>query len=153
MRSAPPSTDVEREARRTQVEDALGATQAALEEGIVSGGGLALVHAAAAVERLSLRPLEQPGRDSVLHALHEPARWIAHNAGMDAAVVVERLRHAEPGQGFDAERGTWVTLREAGIVDPAKVLRCALVNAGSLAATVLTTDALVVDDTPQGDAA
>ena len=68
-------------------------------------------------------------------------------------IDVERLRHAGPDQGFDAERGTWVTLREAGIVDPAKVLRCALVNAGSLAATVLTTDALVVDDTPQGDAA
>ena len=68
------ATDVEREARRTQVEDALGATQAALEEGIVSGGGIALVHAAAAVERLSLRPLEQPGRDSVLHALHEIGR-------------------------------------------------------------------------------
>jgi chaperonin GroEL len=147
------ATDVEREALRAQVEDALGATRAALEEGLVSGGGTALLRAAAAVEGLSLRALETPGRDSVLAALAEPARWIAHNAGLEGAAVIERLRTAEPGQGFDVQRGAWVTLADAGIVDPAKVVRCALLNAGSIAATVLTSDALVVDDAKGGEAA
>lgn len=147
------ATDVAREALRAQVEDALGATRAALDEGVVPGGGTALVRTAAAVEGLSLRALEAPGRDAVLAALSEPARWIAHNAGLEAASMIERLRTAAPGQGLDAQRGTWVTLADAGIVDPAKVVRCALLHAGSLASTVLTTDVLVVDDTPNRDAA
>ena len=144
-------TDVEREARRSQLEDALAATRAALEEGIVPGGGVALLRASACLESLTLRPLEQPGRDIVAAALSAPARQIAANAGAEADGVVSRLRAGGRWFGFDAISGTFGELDAAGIVDPAKVARCALQNAGALGGLVLTTDALVVDDGRAGE--
>jgi len=145
-------TDVEREARRSQVEDALGATRAAVEEGIVAGGGVALLRAAAAVEAMQMRTLDAPGRDIVAAALLEPARQIAENAGAAGAEVLARLRAGEEWFGFDALTGAYGALDAAGIVDPAKVARCALQNAGGLGGLVLTTDALVVDDDGGGRA-
>ena len=139
-------TDVEREARRSQIEDALAATRAAVEEGIVPGGGVALLRASARLESLSLKPLEAAGRDIVAAALAEPARQIAMNAGAEGDAVVSRLRGGERWFGFDAMTGEYAELDRAGIVDPAKVARCALQNAGALGGLVLTTDALVVDD-------
>jgi chaperonin GroEL len=136
----------EREARRAQVEDALGATQAALEEGLVPGGGAGLLRLVDAISALDVRPLDRPGRDAVAAALAAPAWWIAANAGADAASVLQRVRAGGEWTGFDALSGGLVELDRAGIVDPAKVVRCALLHAGSLASVVLTTDALVVDD-------
>src|SRR5262245_5273408 len=144
------STDVEREARRSQVEDALGATRSAVEEGIVPGGGVALLRASASVEALDLKVLELPGRDIIAAALAEPALQIAVNAGAAGAAVVARLRSGSSWFGFDALTGEFGELDRAGIVDPAKVARCALQNAGALGGLVLTTDALVVDDGPGG---
>jgi chaperonin GroEL len=139
-------TDVERQARRTQIEDALAATRAAVEEGIVPGGGIALLRAGAAVEALTLRSLETAGRDIVAAALVEPARQIAHNAGAVGDEVLARVRSGDRWFGFDAMTGAYGSLELAGIVDPAKVARCALQHAGALGGLVLTTDALVVDD-------
>lgn len=139
-------TDVEREAKRAQVEDALGATRAALEEGLVPGGGMALVRATSALERATFKAIEHAGRDIVMRALSEPAHWIAANSGADAGQVLAKLRSGGHWYGFNAETGEFVSLEDDGIVDPAKVARCALQHAGSLAGLVLTTDALVVDD-------
>jgi chaperonin GroEL len=139
-------TDFEREARRSQVEDALGATRAAVEEGIVAGGGVALLRAATSVEALRLRTLETPGRDIVAAALIAPARQIAENAGAAGSEVLARLLGGDEWFGYDALTGAYGALDAAGIVDPAKVARCALQNAGGLGGLVLTTDALVVDD-------
>jgi chaperonin GroEL len=141
-------TDVEREARRAQVEDALAATRAAAEEGIVPGGGVALLRAAMAMDALELRVPERAGRDIVAAALAEPARQIAVNAGAEGESVLARLRSGGSWYGFDAVTGTFGELDRAGIVDPAKVARCALLHAGGLGGLVLTTDALVVDDGP-----
>jgi chaperonin GroEL len=143
-------TDVEREARRSQIEDALAATRAAVEEGIVPGGGVALLRASARLESLSLKPLEAAGRDIVAAALAEPARQIAMNAGAEGDTVISRLRTGARWFGYDALTGEYGELDLAGIVDPAKVARCALQNAGALGGLVLTTDALVVDDGPAG---
>jgi chaperonin GroEL len=144
-------TDVEREARRSQIEDALAATRAAVEEGIVPDGGVALLRASARLESLKLKPLEAAGRDIVAAALAEPARQIAMNAGAEGDTVVSRLRAGERWFGYDALTGEYGELDVAGIVDPAKVARCALQNAGALGGLVLTTDALVVDDGPGGE--
>ncbi len=139
-------TDVEREALRSQLEDALAATRSAIEEGVVAGGGVALMRAASKLERLQLKPLEMPGRDIVMAALAAPARQIAMNAGAEGDLVIARLRSGGQWYGFDALTGSYVELDAEGIVDPAKVARCALQNAGALGGLVLTTDALVVDD-------
>ncbi len=143
-------TDVERQAMRSQLEDALAATRAAVEEGIVPGGGVALLRASAGLQSLNLRSIEAAGRDIVAAALAEPARQIAHNAGAESEVVLTRLRAGERWFGYDAMTGEYGELDAAGIVDPAKVARCALQNAGALGGLVLTTDALVVDDGPGG---
>ena len=143
------ATDVEREAKRAQVEDALGATRSALEEGLVPGGGVALLRATRALDVATFKPIEYAGRDIVAAALSEPAHWIAANAGAEPGYVLTRLRSGGHWYGFDAMTGEFGGLDEVGIVDPAKVARCALQHAGSLAGLVLTTDALVVDD---GDA-
>ena len=144
------ATDVEREARRSQLEDALAATRSAIEEGIVPGGGVALLRAGAILESLVLRPLEMPGRDIVMAALAAPAHQIAHNAGAEGDRVIAKLRSGGQWYGFDALSGEFVQLDAEGIVDPAKVVRCALQNAGALGGLVLTTDALVVDDDKPG---
>jgi chaperonin GroEL len=140
------ATEVEMHARRAQLEDALGATRAAVEEGVVPGGGLALLRAADAVRDMAIGAAHKVGRDIVLAALLEPARQIGINAGEDGGVVVERMRAGEGAYGYNAVTGAWGDLVEQGIIDPAKVVRCALQHAASIGTLVLTTDALVVDD-------
>ena len=145
------ATDVEREAVRTRLEQALAATHAAFEEGLVPGGGVALLRAADRVRGLRVAGAEAAGRDIVAAALLEPARQIAVNAGEPGDVAVGRLRAAPEGHGFNALTGAYGDLAADGIVDPAKVARCALEQAGALGGLVLTTDALVVDDGEGGN--
>ena len=132
--------------RRGRAEDALAATRAAVEEGVVPGGGVALMRAQPAVRALRLSGDEAVGRDLVLAALEAPARQIADNAGEPGAVAVERIRDHAGAWGFNALTGVYEDLEAAGIIDPTKVTRCALQNAASIGALVLTTDAIVVDD-------
>jgi len=139
------ATELAMAERRSRVEDALAATRAALEEGLVTGGGVALLRAEEAVRALDLSGDEPVGRDIVLAALAEPARQIADNAGSDGAVVVERIRRGSGGFGYDAARDEYGDLDSAGIMDPVKVTRCALQHAASIGSMVLTTDAIVVD--------
>ncbi|MEO5988052.1 MAG: chaperonin GroEL [Candidatus Eisenbacteria bacterium] len=138
--------ELEMHERRSRVEDALGATRAAVEEGIVTGGGVALLRTMDRVRKLDLVRSEAAGRDIVLEALAEPARIIAMNAGVEGGVAVERARSADGAFGFNALSLTFCDLGEAGVVDAAKVMRCALQNAASIGTLMLTTDALVVDD-------
>jgi chaperonin GroEL len=139
-------TEVEVKERKHRVEDAVSATRAAIEEGIVAGGGTALVHARSVLaDRLGRTGDEATGVDIVARAMTQPLRWIAHNAGHEGPVVVEAVAAREPGQGLDAATGEYVDLVAAGIIDPVKVTKAALRNAASIASMVLTTDALVVD--------
>lgn len=140
------ATEFERHARRSQLENALAATRAAVEEGVLTGGGVGLLRAAEAVRSLQCERGEAAGRDAVLAALVEPARQIAINAGEDGGVVVARLREGKGAFGFNARTGRYGDLDEQGILDPAKVTRCALQHAASVAGLLLTTDALVVDE-------
>lgn len=137
---------------KLRIEDALNATRAAVEEGIVSGGGTALVNVASSVEALEAEGDVRTGIDIVLRALEEPIRQIAKNAGLEGAVIVDKLKQADKGIGFDAATGKWVNMIDAGIVDPTKVTRSALQNAASVAALILTTEA-VVAELPKDDAA
>jgi len=142
------ATEVELKEKKHRMEDALSATRAAVEEGIVPGGGVALVQAAAALEKQDLSALdeaEQVGFRIVRRALEEPIRQIAVNAGLDGAVVCDRARKEKRGTGFDAEKMAWVDMEKAGIIDPAKVARSALQNAASVAAMMLTTETLISD--------
>src|SRR5690625_3521983 len=145
------ATETELKERKLRIEDALNSTRAAVEEGIVSGGGTALINIYNKVGDLSLQGDEATGASIVLRALEEPVRQIAHNAGMEGSIVVERLKSEEVGTGFDAANGDWVNMVDAGIVDPAKVVRYALQNAASVAAMFLTTET-VVADLPEEDA-
>ena len=140
------ATETELKEKKLRIEDALNSTRAAVEEGIVSGGGTALVNVMAAVENLELTGDEKTGANIVLRALEEPVRQIATNAGLEGSVVVERLKKEEPGIGFNAATGEWVNMLEAGIVDPAKVTRSALQNAASVSALFLTTEAIIADE-------
>jgi chaperonin GroEL len=135
--------------RKARVEDALAATRAAVEEGVVPGGGVALLRAQAAVRALDVSSDEAVGRDIVCAALESPAYQIAQNAGVEGAVVVERIRRESGGTGFNAWSCEYEDLPAAGILDPTKVVRCALQNASSIGALVLTTDAIVVDSEEQ----
>lgn len=139
------ATETELKERKLRIEDALNSTRAAVEEGIVSGGGTALVNVYNKVKGLSLQDDEATGASIVLRALEEPVRQIAHNAGLEGSIVVERLKGEEVGVGFDAANGKWVNMVDAGIVDPTKVTRYALQNAASVAAMFLTTEAVVAD--------
>ncbi|MGF1647722.1 MAG: chaperonin GroEL [Kineosporiaceae bacterium] len=139
-------TEVEVKERKHRVEDAVSATRAAIEEGIVAGGGSALVHARTVLaDRLGRTGDEATGVDIVARSMTQPLRWIAQNAGHEGAVVVEDVAAREPGQGLDAATGEYVDLVAAGIIDPVKVTKAALRNAASIASMVLTTEALVVD--------
>jgi chaperonin GroEL len=131
--------------RKARVEDALAATRAAVEEGVVPGGGVALLRAQESVRALDVGGDEAIGRDIVADALESPARQIAQNAGFDGAVVVERIRRESGSVGFNAWSCVYEDLAAAGVLDPAKVTRVALQNASSIGALVLTTDAIVVD--------
>jgi chaperonin GroEL len=145
------ATETELKERKLRIEDALNSTRAAVEEGIVSGGGVALLNVYNKVAALDVTGDEKTGVNIVLRAMEEPVRTIAHNAGLEGSVIVERLKREEVGTGFNAATGEWVNMIEAGIVDPTKVTRSALQNAGSVAAMFLTTEAVVADikeDTP-----
>jgi len=139
------ATETELKERKLRIEDALNATRAAVEEGIVSGGGTALVNVYSAVAAVDAEGDEKTGVNIVLRALEEPVRTIAANAGQEGSVIVERLKNEKVGIGYNAATGEWVNMFDAGIVDPAKVTRSALQNAASVAAMFLTTEAVVAD--------
>jgi len=141
------ATEVELKEKKHRIEDAVSATRAAIEEGTVPGGGVALIRAEESidVDNLGLSGDEATGATIVRRSLEEPAKLIADNAGFEGAVVVQRIRRESKGGGFNAATGEWGDLRKAGIIDPAKVTRSALQNAASIAALVLTTDAAIVE--------
>jgi chaperonin GroEL len=139
------ATEVEMKERKHRIEDAIAATRAAVEEGVVPGGGSALVHAAVAIDALDLTGDELVGARSVRKAIDAPLSLIASNAGFEGQVVVGRVREMEVGQGFNAATGEFGDLAAQGVIDPVKVTKAALVNATSIAAMVLTTDSAVVE--------
>jgi chaperonin GroEL len=142
------ATEVELKEKKHRVEDALSATRAAIEEGIIAGGGVVLVQAVKALDAFDVKGLtqdEQVGYRIVKRALEEPMRQIAENAGLDGAVVVERAKKEKKGFGFDAAQMEWSDMFQHGIIDPAKVTRSALQNAASIAGLLLTTEATVTD--------
>ena len=139
------ATETELKEMKLRIEDALNATRAAVEEGIVAGGGTALANVIGKVAELELSGDEATGRNIVLRALEEPVRQIAYNAGYEGSVVIERLKNSEIGTGFNAADGQWVNMVEAGIIDPVKVTRSALQNAASVASLILTTEAVVAN--------
>jgi len=139
------ATEVELKEKKHRIEDALSATRAAIEEGIVPGGGVALIRAEAVLDKLDLTGDEATGARIVRDALSEPAKLIAQNAGHEGAVVVGHIRSEGDHRGFDAATGEYVDMLKAGIIDPAKVTRSALQNAASIAALVLTTESAVVE--------
>ena len=141
------ATEVEMKDKKLRIEDALSATKAAVEEGIVSGGGTALINVIPDVEKLvnTLEGGEQLGGKIVLKALEEPVRQIAVNAGLEPAVILNNVKNEKQGIGFDAAKEEYVDMKKSGIVDPTKVTRSALQNAASIASMVLTTESLVTD--------
>ncbi len=141
------ATEVEMKDRKLRIEDALSATKAAVEEGIVAGGGTALLNVTSKVQKLlaELSGGEKLGAEIVLKALEEPAKQIARNSGLEPAVIVEKVKSEKEGIGFDASTENYVDMKRAGIVDPTKVTRSALQNAASIASMVLTTESLVTD--------
>jgi len=140
------ATETEMKEKKARVEDALNATRAAVEEGVVPGGGVALLRTAKALDKLKLEGDEKVGATIVRRALEEPIRQIVQNAGLEGSVIVEKVKAASvPTQGFDAETMEYVDMVEAGIIDPTKVERVALQNAASIASLLLTTEALITD--------
>jgi chaperonin GroEL len=137
------ATEVELKEKKHRIEDAVSATKAAVEEGIVAGGGVTLLQAQKALDKLDLDGDEKTGSNIVRRALEEPVKQIAVNAGLEGGVVVEKTRSLDPGWGLNADSGEYVDLLKAGVIDPAKVTRSALQNAASIAALFLTTEALV----------
>lgn len=141
------TTETEMKEKKFRVEDTIAATRAALDEGVVSGGGLALLEAAKALENIpaELSEDEKVGFKIVRRALEEPIRQIADNAGIDGAIIADRAKAEKKGVGYNAYTAEWVNMMEAGIIDPAKVTTCALKNAASIAGTLLTTECAVTD--------
>ena len=140
------ATETEMKEKKARVEDAMHATKAAVEEGIVPGGGVALLRGAKALDDLTVDDDQQIGVNILRRALEEPMRWIAQNAGVEGAIVVQRVRDAaESDEGFNAQSETYENLTQAGVIDPTKVVRTALQNAGSIASLLLTTEALIAD--------
>lgn len=139
------ATETELKERKLRIEDALNATRAAVEEGIVAGGGTALINVLSAVEAIDAEDDEATGIKIVLRALEEPVRQIAENAGLEGSVIVEHLKKEEIGIGFNAASGEWVNMIDTGIVDPTKVTRSALQHASSVAAMFLTTEVVIAD--------
>ena len=147
------ATETELKEKKARIEDAMNATRAAVEEGIVAGGGVALLNALPALDGLTLNGDEQIGLHIVRRALEEPARQIAENAGAEGSVVVNQIKSLPKGHGYNAEIGAYGDLVAAGVVDPAKVVRIALQNAASIAGLILTTEVLVSEkkeDKPAG---
>jgi len=139
------ATEVEMKEKKARVEDALNATRAAIEEGIVPGGGVALIRCQAALAKLDIDQEEMAGVRVVSSAIEEPLRQIANNAGIEGAIVVERVRNEKGAFGYDAATDQYCDLIKAGVIDPAKVVRCALQNAASVAGLMLTTEALIAE--------
>jgi len=139
------ATETEMKEKKHRVEDALQATRAALEEGIVPGGGVALLNAADALKVDDLEGDEATGGRIIKRALEEPLRQLSTNAGLEASVIVDQVRKAKKGQGLNVETGEMVDLVKAGIIDPAMVTRSALQNAASIAKNILTTEAIVAE--------
>ncbi|REK09119.1 MAG: chaperonin GroEL [Planctomycetota bacterium] len=140
------ATETEMKERKALLEDSKAATQAALQEGIVPGGGIALIHARGAIDKLKLEGDEKHGADIVKGVLDQPLRMIAQNAGHDGAVVVNRVKHLKgKNEGYDADKDTYCDLVAAGVIDPAKVVRTALLNGASVAALLLTTESLITE--------
>lgn len=142
------ATEVELKEKKHRVEDALSATRAAIEEGVIPGGGVALVQAAMNLEKTDLSKFtedEKVGYKIVRRALEEPIRQIAENAGLDGSLIADKCKHEKPGIGFDAENMKWVNMFESGIIDPVKVTRSALQNAASIASLILTTECAITD--------
>jgi chaperonin GroEL len=139
-------TEVEQKEKKHRIEDALSATKAAVEEGIVAGGGTVLLNAQKKLDGgLGLKDDQATGVNIVRKSLEEPVRQICLNAGKEGSVIIEEIRKGKPGMGYDALNDKFVNMFEAGIVDPAKVTRSALQNAASIAAMVLTTEAMVTE--------
>jgi chaperonin GroEL len=139
------ATEVELKEKKHRIEDAVQTTKAAVEEGIVAGGGVTLLHAQEALEKLELDGDQATGALIVKRSLEEPLKVIAHNAGLEGGVVVEKVRTLGPGEGLNAATGEYLDLYKAGVIDAAKVTRSALQNAASIAALFLTTEAIVAD--------
>jgi chaperonin GroEL len=129
--------------RKARVEDAMHATKAAVEEGIVVGGGVALLRAGTALQALQLPGDEQIGVRIILRAIEEPLRWIAANAGHEGSIVVARVKDLPEQEGFNAQSERYENLIDAGVIDPTKVVRSALQNAASIASLLLTTEAVI----------
>jgi chaperonin GroEL len=139
------ATEVEMKEKKARVEDALNATRAAVEEGIVPGGGTALLRSQAALEKLNVSEEQQTGVNIIRRALEEPIRQIANNAGMEGSIVVEKVRSGKANYGYNAATDEYTDLIEDGIIDPTKVVRTALQNAASVASLMLTTEAIIVE--------
>jgi len=139
------ATETELKEIKHRIEDALSATRAAVEEGIVAGGGTALLQAVKGLDKLELEGDEATGANIIRHSLSSPLYWIASNAGLEGSVVVEKVKGMEPGHGLNALTGDYENLIQAGVIDPAKVTRSALQNAASIASLLLTTEALIAD--------
>ena len=139
------ATETEMKEKKARVEDALHATRAAVEEGIVAGGGVALLRTIAALDKLKLEGDQQLGINIVKRSLEEPIRWIAQNAGHEGSIVVEKVKNEKGAFGFNAQTEEYEDLIAAGIIDPTKVVRCAIQNAASVASLMVTTEALVAD--------
>jgi chaperonin GroEL len=137
------ATETEMKEKKARVEDAVHATRAAVEEGIVAGGGVALLRAAGVVSSLGLQGDEEVGARIVTRAVEEPLRWIAGNAGHEGAIVVARVKEMTGDEGFDAQTEQYRNLVDAGVIDPTKVVRSALQNASSIASLLLTTEAVI----------
>ncbi|GAI28399.1 unnamed protein product, partial [marine sediment metagenome] len=139
------ATEVELKERKHRVEDALSATRAAVEEGILPGGGVALLNSLSVLDKLEVSGDEATGVNAVRKAIEEPIRWIAINAGKDDSVVVDVVKKSPPGVGYDAEADEFGDMVKRGVIDPTKVVRSSLENAASIAAMVLITESLVTD--------
>jgi chaperonin GroEL len=139
------ATEIEMKEKKARVEDALHATRAAVEEGVVPGGGVALIRASGALENLRANEDEKVGIKIVKKALEDPSRWIAHNAGWEGSIVVDRIRNNKGAFGFNAATEEFEDLMKAGIIDPTKVVRSALQNAASVASLLLTTECMVAE--------
>jgi chaperonin GroEL len=131
--------------KKHRVEDALQATRAALEEGIVSGGGVALLAAAGSIDLTTLDGDERTGASIIVRALEEPIRQLATNAGLEGSVVVDKIRNGKKGEGLNVDTGEYIDLVRAGIIDPTMVTRSALQNAASIAKNIITTEAIVAE--------
>jgi len=139
------ATEPEMKEKKARVEDALNATRAAVEEGIIPGGGVALLRCLAGLEALKLEGDQQYGINILKRALEEPIRWIANNAGLEGSIVTEKVKNGTGAFGFNAQTEDYEDMIEAGIIDPTKVARCALQNAASVASLLLTTEAMIAD--------